>query len=102
MAEPRSERSLEILAALEPLLDQALELGPAERELWLADLRADRPDVAEGLERLLAAEEELDQRGFLDHGSAASLKAGRWTGCSDCYDPTPAGESGLGKRTSDR
>lgn len=76
MAEPRSERSLEILAALEPLLDQALELGPAERELWLADLRADRPDVAEELERLLAAEEELDQRGFLDHGSAVSLKAG--------------------------
>jgi len=75
MPEPRSETSLELLATLEPLLDQALDLAPAERGPWLARLRAERPDVAEELERLLAAETQLDQRGFLDQRIAGPLGA---------------------------
>jgi serine/threonine protein kinase len=54
-----------LLAALEPLLDEALDLAPAERAAWLADLRARTPDLAREVETLLAAEEDLDARGFL-------------------------------------
>src|SRR6476659_2943263 len=75
MPEPRSEASLELLAQLERLLDEVLELDPAERGRWLADLRAERPDVAEELERLLAAEEHLDACGFLDQRTAGPLSA---------------------------
>ncbi len=47
------------------LLEQALDLAPAEREAWLAQLREEQSvDVAE-LEALLAEEAELDARGFL-------------------------------------
>ena len=54
-----------LLAALEPLIDQALDLAPAERAAWLADLRARTPDLAREVEALLASEGELDARGFL-------------------------------------
>lgn len=55
----------ELIAALEPLLDHALELEPAELEAWLTQLRSGQPEYAAELERLLAAERELDRQGFL-------------------------------------
>src|SRR5689334_4977499 len=48
-----------------PLLDQALELGDADRADWLAELRARSPRLADALSALLADEAEADRRGFL-------------------------------------
>ena len=61
------------LAVLGPLLDQALELGDAERSDWIAALRRDRPAVATELEQLLGAEPELEARGFLGRSPGAAL-----------------------------
>ena len=62
-----------ILAALNPLLDQALDLPPEQRSVWLADLRASQPDLAAELEKLLSAEARLDARGFLAPAAPAEL-----------------------------
>ena len=42
--------SARLLAALEPLLGQALDLAPSERAAWLADVRARTPDLARELQ----------------------------------------------------
>jgi eukaryotic-like serine/threonine-protein kinase len=65
----------ELLAALHALLDQALELPPGEREEWLARLRVEQPSHAAELEALLAAEADLDARGFLSGGVGPTLAA---------------------------
>jgi eukaryotic-like serine/threonine-protein kinase len=70
----------ELLAALRSLLDQALELAPAEKDLWLAELRKEHPSHAAELEALLAAEPDLDARGFLSN---------------QMWDGTMQGEAGL-------
>ncbi len=54
-----------LVALLRPLLDQALELAPADRDAWLARVRAEMPALAPELEALLAEEAALDDRGFL-------------------------------------
>jgi serine/threonine-protein kinase len=51
--------------ALEPLLDQALDLPGPERGLWLARLRAAQPELAGELELLLGQDGAADQSGFL-------------------------------------
>ena len=87
------------LAALEALLDQALDLAPAERAAWLAEVRARTPDLAREVEALLAAEDELDARGFLA-GPAAELPravpslAGRRVGGYTLE--RPIGQGGMG------
>ena len=64
--EPRQPRpSAPLLARLRGLLDQALELGPAELEAFLVGLARDAPDDARELVALLAAEPELDAIRFL-------------------------------------
>ena len=85
MGESRTDPQL--IAALEPLLDRALELEPPDLAAWIAELRARQPVYADELERLLAAEGELDRQGFLergreDDGSPAGLTGmqfGSWT-----------------------
>jgi serine/threonine-protein kinase len=57
-----------LLDMLRNLLDQALELEPEEREVWLTRLRQEDPRHARELEALLVAEPSLDQGGFLDAG----------------------------------
>ncbi|HEX3236032.1 MAG TPA: tetratricopeptide repeat protein [Gemmatimonadales bacterium] len=57
-----------LIAALERLLEQALDLDPAERAVWLSELREREPEHAAELERLFAAEGELDRSGFLARG----------------------------------
>jgi eukaryotic-like serine/threonine-protein kinase len=52
-------------AALEPLLDRALDLAPADRGTLLDDLQASAPRLADALRSLLAAEATADRRGFL-------------------------------------
>src|SRR5215217_1116559 len=90
----------ELLAALRSLLDQALELAPAEKDAWLAQLRTEHPLHAAELEALLAAEPDLDARGFLSHQlwdggvqgetALAGLRLGPYT------LERPLGQGGLG------
>ena len=60
-----NQRPDDVLAALSPLLDHALDMAPAERAAWLAELRADRPELAAELAALLAREADPATRGFL-------------------------------------
>ena len=53
-------------SAVSPLLDQALDLDPAELPGWLATLRAQRPTVADDLEGLLADMQSMRRTGFLE------------------------------------
>jgi eukaryotic-like serine/threonine-protein kinase len=52
--------------ALQPLLDQVLDIAPAERSRWLDALSAESPGVAEDLASLLAGEAAAERSGFLD------------------------------------
>lgn len=61
------------LADMHALLGDLLDLPSAEQGAWLARLRVDQPLLAPALEALLAAEWQLDQRQFLEHGPAAQL-----------------------------
>src|SRR4051812_46077450 len=51
--------------ALEPLLDEALELQPDERAEWLRDLGRREPGMASDLAALLARDESAEQSKFL-------------------------------------
>jgi hypothetical protein len=66
----------ELLAALGALLNQALDLTPGERETWLARLRIEQPAHAAELDALLAAEADLDSRGFLSEQAIGPLEYG--------------------------
>ena len=66
MVSPTAAR---LLAALTPLLEQALQLSPAEYQEWLRRLREREPELARELEALLAKEGELDTDGFLRRGA---------------------------------
>jgi hypothetical protein len=50
---------------LEPLLDQALEMGVEARSRWLDDLSSGAPELAAELSSLLAGESAADRTGFL-------------------------------------
>jgi serine/threonine-protein kinase len=65
--------SKEALAALDPLLDQVLDLEPDEREIWFAALRLERPVLAGELESLLGQESLLEERGFLSGDGYAGM-----------------------------
>jgi serine/threonine protein kinase len=52
--------------ALSPYLDQALDLDPAERESWLASMRARDGSLAAELEALLGHHESARHAGFLE------------------------------------
>jgi eukaryotic-like serine/threonine-protein kinase len=51
---------------LSPHLDHALELADGPRGIWLEALRAEKPELAATLERLLAESRALDSEGFLE------------------------------------
>ena len=78
----------DLLAVLHALLDQALDLPPAEREAWLAQLRVEQPGHAAELEALLAAEAGLDAKGDGDRLPRGG-RAGRDAALRD-----PAGRPG--------
>ncbi|HUR93383.1 MAG TPA: serine/threonine-protein kinase [Gemmatimonadales bacterium] len=58
-----------LIGTLRALLDIVLDLAPAERVRWLADLRQREPEAVSELERLMDSEAELDAAGFLDTGA---------------------------------
>src|SRR3954465_11147789 len=96
--------SPELLAALEPLLDRALELPAEERARLIAELRRTTPGLARELEALLALEGDLDDHGFLTgpiavHGGTwlepdATTLAGRTFGAYTLE--RPLGQGGMG------
>jgi serine/threonine-protein kinase len=51
---------------LSPHLDHALDLADGPRRIWLETLRAENPELAATLERLLAESHALDSEGFLE------------------------------------
>lgn len=58
-----------------PYLDTALELPPAERAAWLAEIRAQTPELADQIARWLAECEALENADFLE--GAAALEPAR-------------------------
>ena len=87
------------LATLNRLLEQVLDLAPADRAAWLAELRAANPSAASQIELLLAREEELDTRGFLGEAvwperTAEPTLAGRQLGAYTLE--RPLGQGGMG------
>ena len=68
--------SPELLAALDTLLDQALDLPPAELTAWLERLHRTDPDMAGELRALLHAESGLDARGFLRDTARPGIPGG--------------------------
>jgi serine/threonine-protein kinase len=92
--------STDLLTALHTLLDEVLDLAPADREVWLARLRLDQPVYAAEMESLLAEEAALDERQFLAGPIAAESPApapglvgqrlGSWT------LERPLGQGGMG------
>src|SRR4051812_8618437 len=58
---------------LSPFLDEALDLEDAAKSVWLRDMSASRPDVADDLRALLAQISSLDKRGFLEANAVAEL-----------------------------
>ena len=84
---------------LSPLLDRALDLEPAERSSFLADVRRDDPDAGMALERLLAEHDQVLVSAFLegppmDAGVPASL-AGQTVGAYTLERPLGMGGMGM-------
>ena len=83
-------------ARLSPLLDEALDLAPPERAVWLAALQARAPVDAQALQRLLQQHEAAGRADFLAGSAqpppahpAAGQPMGPWT------IEAPLGEGGM-------
>ena len=60
--------SPELWRSLSPLLDQALDLGPAERQALLAAIDVQSRELAAALESLLLEHDRVLAEGFLETG----------------------------------
>jgi serine/threonine-protein kinase len=78
---------------LEPLLDEALDLAPHDRDAWLAELCSRSPAVAAELTALLSGEVAADRRGFLTTEVDSTL-AGLQLGAYRLE--RPLGQGGMG------
>ncbi|HSB37289.1 MAG TPA: serine/threonine-protein kinase, partial [Thermoanaerobaculia bacterium] len=83
---------------LEPYLDRALEMEPAERRRWLGELKAQDPELAADLEELLAESDDASRKRFLEGLASrpelpASL-AGQSIGAYTLVEPI--GQGGMG------
>jgi hypothetical protein len=52
--------------ALSPLLDEALEVPPSQRDAWLATFRLAHPYLAPEIERLLQEHDAMHRQRFLE------------------------------------
>jgi serine/threonine-protein kinase len=87
----------ELLSALLPLLDVALDLAPPERAAWLAALRLEQPALAAEVETLLADEDRLDALGFLVAAPGVPLVPGLAGQRLGAYTlERPLGQGGMG------
>ncbi|HUR36126.1 MAG TPA: protein kinase [Vicinamibacterales bacterium] len=62
------------------LLDEALDIPESDRASWLAGLRADRPELAGRLTKLLREHDQLRRERFLESGPIDAPAAGRRVG----------------------
>jgi hypothetical protein len=87
------ELDAELWRKLAPLLDHALDLSHAERNLWLQTLSRESPELGRELGALLEEQELADQTGFLERFEVADL-AGMTLGAYRLE--RPLGEGGMG------
>jgi eukaryotic-like serine/threonine-protein kinase len=64
-------------SAVEPYLNQALDLPCAEREAYLSRLQSEQPHIAAELRDLLAERDVLEANGFLEASAAHHVERGR-------------------------
>lgn len=92
MVEPESWK------AVNPYLDQALEMEEPERAAWLEALRKENPSIARDLDTLLEEHRAVQENGFLDQAPDAlrgrSRLAGQPIGAYTLV--APLGEGGMG------
>jgi eukaryotic-like serine/threonine-protein kinase len=81
-----------------PYLDHALSLSEDERRAWLQSFRAEKPDLAKFVERLLEDHRAAAESHFLEHGPAAvkteASLAGKTIGAYRLV--LPIGQGGMG------
>ncbi|HTE41256.1 MAG TPA: serine/threonine-protein kinase [Steroidobacteraceae bacterium] len=53
-----------------PFLDQAMDLEPRERAVWLAELTLSQPEIAATVQKMLLEHEQLNAKGFLEKSPA--------------------------------
>src|SRR6202041_789054 len=63
--------------AVEPYLNEALDLSHAEREAYLSRLETEQPRVAAELRDLLTERDILEANGFLEASAALHVERGR-------------------------
>jgi eukaryotic-like serine/threonine-protein kinase len=78
-----------------PLLDQALELPATDRAAWLARVRAERPEIVDLLQQLLADHDAAIASGFLDT-SPIPLEGLVGTSVGTYVLERPLGSGGMG------
>lgn len=79
--------------ALSPLLDELLDLEPAQREARLIRLQADDPDAAMQLRGLLAKSLDLQEQGFLSEPAVVQLQEALASVPDDMPPPDLAGQT---------
>ncbi len=89
---------------IEPLLDHALDLPDAERDVWLSELSISSPDMAVELTSLLSGDAQADRTGFMAEPVAVTLE-GLELGAYTLVEPIGQGGMGtvwLARRTDGR
>ena len=84
---------------ISPYLDQAFSLPENERAVWLASFKAEKPDLAELLQKLLDEHRALGAKRFLEDSPMAymmtqSFRAGQSIGAYKLL--SPIGQGGMG------
>ncbi|HEX6807602.1 MAG TPA: serine/threonine-protein kinase [Gemmatimonadaceae bacterium] len=89
---------------IEPLLDHALDLPDAERDVWLSELSISSPEMAVELTSLLSGDALADRTGFMAEPVAVTLE-GLELGAYTLVEPIGQGGMGtvwLARRTDGR
>jgi tetratricopeptide (TPR) repeat protein len=81
---------------LSPLLDDALDLPPAERAVWLDGLHAARPAIATVVAGLLAAHDRVADSPFLQTPMVAAQEGSAGTTVGAYTLDVPLGKGGMG------